>query len=151
MGLFMSLSGVIGISSEKAQGTLMDCVARENGTFEFCNTITLEDPDTGIIKAELVELPSRLKFKKLREEKIEKAGEEIAKKKKVEKEKVEAEQPEIPAEKKTEEEKKEEKEKAEAGAEATKKMEKAAAKQLKHQAGGKTKQPKRQVRKALEK
>jgi len=98
-----------------------------------------------IVRVELVDFPTKLKFKKLRLEKIEKAEEEVAKKKKkVVKEK------EKPAEK-TEEEKKEEKEKAKAGAEESQKMEKAAAKKSKHQAGGKTKEPKRQIRKALAK
>ena len=48
-------------------------------------------------------------------------------------------------------ERKEEKEKAKAGSEAGEKMKKAAAKTAKHQAIGKVKQPKRQVRKALAK
>jgi len=101
-----------------------------------------------IVKAELVELPDKLKFNKLREEKREKAGEEIAKKKKkVEKE----EKQEEKKSEQTEEQKKEEKEKARAGEEAEKQIEKAAAKQMKHQAGGKTKEPKRQKRVALQK
>ena len=98
-----------------------------------------------IVKAELVELPGNLKFKKLREEKREKTGEEISKKKKIEKEETPAE------EKRTEKEIKEEKEKVKAGEEAGKQIEKAAAKQMKSQTAGKTKQPKRQIRKALEK
>ena len=118
-----------------------------------------------IIRVELVDFPEKLKFKKLRLEKIEKAGEEIAKKKK----KVEKEKPEDKeeVEKKLEEKKvdtedkkssvpqkskiSEERKKAKAGEEATKKLEKAAAKKAKHQVGGKTKQPKRQIRKALAK
>ncbi len=98
-----------------------------------------------IVRVELAEFSENLKFKKIREEKREQKAEEIGKKKKVEKE----EKPEEA--KKTEEEIKEEKEKVKAGEEAGKQIEKAAAKQIKHQAGGKTKQPKRQIRKALEK
>ena len=94
-----------------------------------------------IIKVELVDYSDKLKFKKLREEKLKKAAEEIGKKKK--KEKV--------VEEKTEEEKKEESEKVKAGAEATKQLEKAAAKQIKHEVGGKKKQKTQPVRKALAK
>lgn len=100
----------------------------------------------GIIRVELIEMSNKLKFKKLREEKREKKAIEAVKKKKAE----EKPEEEVKQEK-TEEKKKEEKEKVEAGAEATKKIEKAAAKQMKHQAGGKTKQPKRQKRVALQK
>lgn len=100
-----------------------------------------------IIRVELIEIPNKLRFKRLREEKREQKAEEIGKKKK---EKVEKEEKPEEA-KKTEEEIKEEKEKVKAGEEAGKQIEKAAAKQMKHQAGGKTKQPKRQIRKALEK
>lgn len=97
-----------------------------------------------IVKAELFEMSEKLKFKKLREEKREqKAMETVDKKKVIKKEEIEV--------KKTEEEIKEEKEKAKAGEEISKQLEKAAAKTAKHQAGGKTKQPKRQIRKALEK
>lgn len=105
-----------------------------------------------IVKVELAGMPQKLAFKKLREEKREAKGEEVSKKKKSAKEaleKAKAEQ-EVKQEK-TEEEKKEESEKAKAGAEATKQLEKAQAKQIKHQVGGKTKEPKRQIRKALEK
>lgn len=102
--------------------------------------------DGDIVRAELVEMPDKLKFKKLREEKREKKAIEVVKKKKIE----EKPEEEVKQEK-TEEEKREEKEKVEAGAEATKQIEKAAAKQMKHQAGGKTKQPKRQKRVALQK
>jgi len=103
-----------------------------------------------IVRVELVGIPEKLKFKKLREEKIEEKALETGKKKKTLMEKAK-EKPAEKKEEKTEEEKAEEKEKAKAGAEATKKLEKAAAKQIKHQTGGKTKQPKRQIRKALEK
>lgn len=96
-----------------------------------------------IIKAELFELPEKLKFKKARLEKREKKAEESVSKKK---EKLK----EIKAPEKTEEEKKEEKEKAKAGEEAMQKLEKSAARRIKHQTKVK-KQPKRQQRKALAK
>ena len=101
-----------------------------------------------IVKVEAVELSDKLKFKKAREMKIEEEAKEIKKKKKKLAEKAkEAMQPE----QKTEEEKKEEKEKTKAGAEVGEKMKKAAAKTIKHQSKIKTKQPKRQQRKALAK
>ncbi len=101
-----------------------------------------------IVRVELVDYPDNLKFKKLREERIEGKGEEIAKKKK--------------AEKKAEEEVKsaeaveEEKEKKAAVVESGREFEKAAAKQTKHDtvASGKIKEitrQKHQVRKALQK
>ena len=101
-----------------------------------------------IVKAELSEMPEKLKFKKLREEKKEQKATEINKKKKsmVEKAKESMQKPE---EKQTEEEKKEEKEKKSAVVESGKEMEKIAAKKTKHETGGKTKQPKHQIRKAL--
>ncbi len=103
-----------------------------------------------IVRVELVDYFYKLKFKKLREEKREQKAEEAGKKKKSLIEKVK-EPAEKKPEEKTEEEIKDEKEKVKAGAEVTKKIERATAKQMKHQAGGKTKQPKRQIRKALEK
>ena len=92
-----------------------------------------------IVKAELFEVPEKLKFKRLREEKREQKASGVIEKKK--------------AVKKTEEEEKklDDKEKAKAGEEVSKQIEKQRAKQIKHQVGGKTKQPKRQIRKALEK
>ncbi len=108
--------------------------------------------DKDIVKVELSELPEKLKFKKAREEKMEKKAREITEKKKTMMEKAKetiqksAEEP-----KQTEEEKKEEKEKAKAGTEAGEKMKKAASKEIKRQKGGKTKQSKRQMRKALAK
>jgi large subunit ribosomal protein L31e len=99
-----------------------------------------------IVTVKAVNIPEKLKFKKLREEKRENKAEEIAKKKTV---KPSEEAPKT--EERTTEEKKEEKEKIQAGEEATKQLEKNAAKQIKHQAGGKTKQPKHQIRKALAK
>lgn len=102
----------------------------------------------GIVKVEAVELPNNLKFKKIREERIEAKASDTSKKKKAEKKEVE----------KTEEEKAEdtekrveEEEKKTAVVEAGNEMEKAAAKQMKHQVGGKTKEPKRQHRMALQK
>ena len=79
-----------------------------------------------IVKVEAVELPKNLKFKKLKEEKIENAAKEVAKKKKSEK--VE----EKPEESKEEEKKEEVKEKKESVVETGKEMEKAMAKQEKH-------------------
>jgi len=104
-----------------------------------------------IVRVELVDYPDKLKFKKLREEKAEKAAEEAGKKKKAKK--VE----ETPKEEKTEEEKKEdqveEKEKKSAVVEAGAEMEKSTAKKVKHtpQYAGKMTQQKHQVRKALAK
>ena len=108
-----------------------------------------------IVRAYLVDMPDKLKYKKLREEKIEKASVDAIQKKKTLMEKAKevatGTAPAAKPEEQTEEEKKEEKEKAASGAEATAKMEKAAAKQIKHSAGGKTKAPKRPQRKALAK
>ena len=109
-----------------------------------------------IVKVELCDVPEKLKFKKLREEKREQKATEIKEKKKSMMEKAkEIKKPEEG--KQTEEEKIDtlkginEKEKKSAVVEAGKEMEKAAAKQTKHQIGGKIKQPKHQVRKALAK
>lgn len=93
------------------------------------------------VKVEAVEMPDKLKFKKLREEKMLKEGAEKSKKKKEEK------KPETEGEEKKEEEK----EKKAAVVEAGKEMEKAAAKKMKHQTKEKVKQPKRPVRQALAK
>jgi len=83
-----------------------------------------------IVRAELVDFPTNLKFKKLREEKVENAAKEVAKKRKSEKvqeEKVEENKAEAEeAQKKVEEEKKE------AVVEAGQKIEKAEAKEMKH-------------------
>ncbi len=97
-----------------------------------------------IVRAELSEMPEKMKFKKARFDKREKEAAEIGKKKKKE------EKPEEKTIEKTEEEKKDEKEKAKAGEEAGKELGKAAAKQIKHHVE-KIKQPKRQKRKALAK
>ena len=96
-----------------------------------------------IIKVELFEIPNKLKFKKARLEKRErKAEDKIEKKKDIVKpeEKTDEEKKEI------EEKKVEEKEKKAAVVEEGKKIEKAAAKQVKHKVGGKTKQPKERMR-----
>tara|TARA_Y100000034_G_scaffold109178_1_gene140165 strand:- start:1472 stop:2056 length:585 start_codon:yes stop_codon:yes gene_type:complete len=102
-----------------------------------------------IVKVELSEMPSKLKFKKARLEKRErKAEDKIEKKKAIS----QVEEKKTDEEKKGIEEKKvEEKEKKSAVVEEGKKIEKAAAKQVKHNVGGKTKQPKHQIRKALAK
>ena len=120
--------------------------------------------DGEIIRVELVDFPEKLKFKKAREEKREKKAEEAGKAKKAtekvtpdtskEEDTKPNEGPSAPAGVPSEEDKEkknEEKEKKAAVVEAGEKMEKAAAKQAKHQTGGKNKQPKRQVRKALAK
>ena len=98
--------------------------------------------DGDFIRAELAELTEKLRFKKGKLEKREKAAEITAKKA----------GPEVPAEapEKTETEKTEEKEKKAAVVEAGQKMEKFAEKQAKHQTKI-SKQPKRQRRMALEK
>jgi len=103
--------------------------------------------DKDIIRAELVDIPEKLKFKKLREEKRERKALEVAEtKKKVSEKTKEEQEPEKESEKR-----KEEKEKKAAVIEAGKEMEKQASKKAKHETGGKMKQPKHQQRKALEK
>ncbi len=102
--------------------------------------------DDEIIKVEAFEIPEKLKFKKLKEEKREKeAG--VSKKKVEEKEEVKEKTEEI----EKEEEKKEEKEKKAAVVETGKELEKEAARKAKHEVGGKIKGPKKQFRKALKK
>ena len=101
-----------------------------------------------IVRVELVDFSDKLKFKKLRHEKIEKKAEKgIQKKKSLMQKAKEGLKPEV----KTEEEKVEEKEKVKAGAEATKELEKQQAKKIKHSTGGKAKQKTQPVRKALAK
>jgi large subunit ribosomal protein L31e len=98
-----------------------------------------------IVKVEAVELSANIKFKKLREERRENKGKEIAEKKKEEK---------TPEEKPEEESKEKEQEKKENKAaviESGKEMEKLAAKQAKHMVKGNAKQPKHQQRVALQK
>lgn len=102
-----------------------------------------------IVRVELAEFPEKLKFKKLREEKIEQRTKEISEGKKKISEKTKEEIEKV--KEKTEEEKAEEKEKKAAVVEAGKEIEKATAKQMKHQIGGKTKEPKHQRRVALQK
>jgi len=115
-----------------------------------------------IVRVELLDIPEKLKFKKLREEKREKTAKEIVEKRKglmqkakeSREKKPETQKSEVSEAAKSESsggEDFEAKEKAKAGGESTKEMEKAIAKQMKHQSGGKTKQPKRQQRKALAK
>jgi large subunit ribosomal protein L31e len=101
--------------------------------------------DGDFIRAELAELPENLRFKKEKLERREKKGAEAPKKK-------EAEKPEVSEEAKEEkaEEKKQEKEKQAAVIEAGQMMEKATAKQAKHQVK-ESKQPKHQRRMALQK
>lgn len=104
-----------------------------------------------IIRAELAEIPEKLKFKKAREEKREQKAMEAITKKKTLLERVREEKPKTEEEIKVETEKKEEeKEKKAAVVEAGEEMEKAAAKKEKHRAKMK-KQPKRQRRMALAK
>ena len=107
------------------------------------------------VKVEAMELSKKLGFKKARENKIEeKAKESLKKKKEKTAEKIVEEKPleEKPEEDKNKvEKKKSESEKIKASGEETKNIEKAAAKQIKHQIGGKTKQPKRPQRKSLAK
>lgn len=103
----------------------------------------------GEVRVELVELPGKLKFKKERLEKREKKAEESGKKKKTPPAGTETR--ETPEEQEvSKEKKKEESEKKSAVVEAGKAMEKAAAKQAKHQTK-KSMQPQRQVRVALKK
>lgn len=105
-----------------------------------------------IVRAELSEMPEKMKFKQARLEKREKKAAEIEKKRKKEEkpeEKTEEKREEEKAPK-TEEEKREEKEKAKAGEEAGKEQARKEAKRTKHQTKV-SKQPKRQRRQALAK
>lgn len=125
----------------------------------------------GIVKVELAELPTKLKFKKERKEKLDKTSKEIAesKKKKTLMEKAQGvgaekqnsekssdltpEQENLGTQEKAEEieRKKEEKEKKSAVVEAGRELEKAASKQVKKMKNPQAKQPKRQQRKVLNK
>ena len=111
----------------------------------------------GIVRAELADMPAKLKFKKAREERILQKAEAILKGKKtvIEKAKEGVQKtPESKVEEKEEVEKKEEeKEKKSAVVEAGKEIEKTAAKQTKHstKTAGKMTKQKHQVRKALAK
>ncbi len=110
-----------------------------------------------IVRVELVDIPEKLKFKKLREEKRDKKASEIMDKKKSIMEKAKEQMQKPKEEGKTEEEKADtlkginEKEKKSAVVEAGKKLEKDAAKKTKHEtkAAGKMSQQKHQVRKVL--
>jgi len=107
-----------------------------------------------IVKVELVELPAKLKFKKLREERREREGTEAGKKKKKETHPNEAElkKEETPvSEAEAKEKKEEEEEKKSSVVEVGKEIEKAAMKRAKHEAKVKSKEPKRQFRQALQK
>lgn len=111
----------------------------------------------GIVKVELVEMPAKLKFKKLREEKVEKEALAKIESKKTMMQKAK-EQMQGKGKEKSEDEnkdgvedKKEVSEKKEAVKEAGAKLEKEMAKQTKHSTGGKSKQPKRPVRQAMAK
>jgi large subunit ribosomal protein L31e len=102
-----------------------------------------------IVKVRAVDMPENIKFKKLREEKTETGAKEVAKKRKEEKKAEEADTSKV--EEEAEKKKEEEKENKAAIVEAGKEMEKAAAKQMKHQPKQDIKKPKHQVRMALEK
>jgi len=107
------------------------------------------------VKVELVDYPDKLKFKKLREIKLNKTAKDAKEKKKglmqKAKEGMTGEKKEDIKPEETEEKKVEEKEKSKAGEEEMKKLEKSQAKSMKHQVGGKAKQKTQPVRKALAK
>ncbi len=106
-----------------------------------------------IVKAELSEMPERLKFKKLREEKRERKAKEIFEKKKSMMEKAKESMQKPKEEKQTEEQKVEEKEKKSAVVEAGEKLEKEAARKtkLETKTAGKMTKQKHHIRKALAK
>jgi len=101
-----------------------------------------------IIKVELSEMHDKLKFKKAREEKRETKAKEILEGKKAQK--PEEKPKETKTDKETEEKRETEKEKKSSVVEEGKMLEKAAAKNIKHETK-QSKQPKRQQRKALAK
>ncbi|MBU2053163.1 MAG: 50S ribosomal protein L31e [Nanoarchaeota archaeon] len=107
--------------------------------------------DGDIVRAELVDYPTKLKFKKLRLIKRDQTAQDTLDKNTLKGTRKKVVKEDVKPMEKTDEEKREEKEKAQAGAEVMQKMEKAAAKTAKHQAGGKTKLPKRERRMALAK
>lgn len=98
--------------------------------------------DGDIVRVESSELPNKLKFKKLREEKAEKKAKETLEKKKTIMEKAKEGMQKPKVEKQEEGEKKEEEEKKEAVVEAGKEMEKTKAKEIKHTS--KVKSPKQE-------
>ncbi len=104
-----------------------------------------------IVRAELSEMPEKLKFKKLREEKRERKAKEIFEKKKSMMEKAKESMQKPKEEKQTEEEKVEEKEKKSAVVEAGEKLEKEAARKTKlaTKTAGKMTKQKHHIRKAL--
>lgn len=119
------------------------------------------------VRVELVDYSDKLKFKKLRAEKLEKSAKAAKEKKKGLMEKMKEGAQAKPKEEKKEDEgdkkegeedkkggeegKKKEKEKAKAGEEAVKKLEKSQAKSMKHSTGGKAKAKTQPQRKALAK
>ncbi len=113
-----------------------------------------EDDIVRVYLAESV-TPAKLKFKKLREEKITKKAKEIIESKKglmeKAKESIQGKTGAEVTEPEKSEEKKEDKEKEKVGIEATQLLEKEMAKSTKHQEKSDFKQPKHQFRQALEK
>lgn len=104
-----------------------------------------------IVRVELAELPTKLKFSKSKEEKREQKAAETGSKKKKDKEPEKSEDVKAEEMKAGEIKKEEEKEKKSAVVEAGNEMEKAAKKMAKHEAKGPKNQPKRQPRMALQK
>ena len=106
-----------------------------------------------IVRVELVDFSEKAKFKKLREEKILNEGKEKAALKSVPSSTKKESLSEEGKEKETDGENKKDEtdEKIKAVVEAGEKMQKDAAKKMKHSTGGKTKEPKHQVRQALAK
>jgi ribosomal protein L31E len=107
-----------------------------------------------IVRVYAVNLPKKIEFKKIRLEKQDQKAKDAKEKKKGLMQKAKESMQAQPKEEKEEqdpEKKQEEKEKVKAVAEAGKQMEKEAAKQAKHQASAKTKEPKRPVRKVMNK
>ena len=116
----------------------------------------IKEGDVVIVKLAESELTNRLKFKIAREEKRDKKGEEkkpVKKEEKVE-EKQETKEDEgslkKTSEKEDKEKKEEEKEKKDSTVEAMKQIEKNVHKQAKHTTQGKNKEPRRQIRKPLD-
>ena len=101
--------------------------------------------DGDIVRVEIVDYPDKLKFKKLREEKLKEKAEGGKKKKVAEKDKEETKV------EKTEEQKIDEKEKIKSVEESMRNIEKQKAKQMRHEVGGKRKQKTQPIRKALAK
>lgn len=106
--------------------------------------------ENDIVRVELFELPEKLKFKKAREEKREQKAVQT-KEKHAHAPGEEHEHKEIKPEEITEEKKIETEEKKAATMEAMQQIEKETARKMKHQKGGKTKEPKHRFRQALQK